>query len=231
MWPLLLLVGVAAAAGQSPPAGADGQKLEAAWASLRARHARDYAIATPNGIDESRYVEVGGIQQWITIRGEDKDNPVLLFLHGGPGDAINPWGYAGFRLWVKHFTVVQWDQRGAGRTFGKNPDAPLPAMTLARMTQDGIELADVLRKQLRKNKIVSSANTRSSAPARCRTRPPAIPWLMETYCGRRKCSRMSAPYESCARLVRRHIRTAAGTACSASGRICSKARTRSSSRW
>ena len=155
LWPLLLLVGVAAAsAGQNPPASADAQKLEAAWASLRARNARDYAIATPNGIDEARYVEVGGIQQWITIRGEDRNNPVLLFLHGGPGDATNPWGYAGFRLWLKHFTVVQWDQRGAGRTFGKNPDAPPQAITVARMTQDGVELADVLRKQLRKDKII-----------------------------------------------------------------------------
>ena len=152
-WPVLFFAGVAvASAGQNPPASADGQKLEAAWASLRARNARDYAIATPNGIDEARYVEVGGIQQWITIRGEDRNNPVLLFLHGGPGDATNPWGYAGFRLWLKYLTRwSQWDQRGAGRTFGKNPDAPPQAITVARMTQDGVELADVLRKQLRKD--------------------------------------------------------------------------------
>jgi len=72
----LLLVGVAAAAaGQNAPASADAQKLETAWASLRARNARDYAVGTPNGIDEGRYVEVGGIQQWITIRGEDRNNP------------------------------------------------------------------------------------------------------------------------------------------------------------
>jgi hypothetical protein len=96
LWPLLLLVGVAAAsAGQNPPASADAQKLEAAWAFLRARNARDYAVAAPNGIDEARYVEVGSIQQWITIRGEDRNNPVLLFLHGGPGDATNPWGTPG----------------------------------------------------------------------------------------------------------------------------------------
>jgi pimeloyl-ACP methyl ester carboxylesterase len=152
---LVLLGGVpAASAGQSPAASAEAQKLEAAWEFLRARNARDYAIARPNGIDEARFVEVGGIQQWITIRGEDRNNPVLLFLHGGPGDATNPWGYAGFRLWLKHFTVVQWDQRGAGRTFGNNPDAPPQAITLPRMTQDGVELTDVLRKHLRKNKIV-----------------------------------------------------------------------------
>jgi pimeloyl-ACP methyl ester carboxylesterase len=155
LWLLLLLVGVTVAfAGQNRPANADGQKLEAAWTSLRARNARDYGIATPNGIDEARYVEVGGIQQWITIRGEDRRNPVLLFLHGGPGDATNPWGYAGFRWWLTHFTVVQWDQRGAGRTFGKNPDAPPETITVARLTQDGVELADLLRKQLRKDKII-----------------------------------------------------------------------------
>src|SRR3954464_12851819 len=103
-WTLLLLVGLAAAsAGQDPPPSADAQKLEAAWAFLRARNARDYAIATPNGIDEARFVEVGGIPQWITIRGENRDNPVLLFLHGGPGDATTLWGYAGFRLWLKDF--------------------------------------------------------------------------------------------------------------------------------
>ena len=155
MWRLLLIVCVAAAsAGQNPPAATDAQKFDAAREFVRARNARDYAITTPNGIDEANYVEVGGIQQWVTIRGENRNNPVLLFLHGGPGDATNPWGYAGFRLWLKHFTVVQWDQRGAGRTFGKNRDAPRETITLARMTQDGVELADILRKQLRKDKIV-----------------------------------------------------------------------------
>jgi pimeloyl-ACP methyl ester carboxylesterase len=152
---LLVIVCVAvASAAQNAPVGTDIQKLEAAREFVRARNARDYAITTSNGIDEAKYVEIGGLQQWITIRGEDRNNPALLFLHGGPGDATNPWGYAGFRLWLKHFTVVQWDQRGAGRTFGKNRDAPRQAITLARMTQDGVELADALRKQLRKDKIV-----------------------------------------------------------------------------
>jgi hypothetical protein len=87
---------------------------------LSQRNEQQYKIATANGIDEARYVPVGGGEQYISIRGEDRANPVILFLHGGPGDATNPWGYLAFRSWLKHFTVVQWDQRGAGRTLRKS---------------------------------------------------------------------------------------------------------------
>src|SRR5438094_3263969 len=130
------------------------QRLEPALKFLRARGARDYAVTTPNGIDEANYVKIGGLEQWITIRGEDRKNPVLLFLHGGPGDATNPWGYAGFRNWLKYFTVVQWDQRGAGRTFGRNGAAAASTITIERMVQDGVELAELLSKRLQKDKIL-----------------------------------------------------------------------------
>jgi len=130
------------------------QRLDTVLEFIRRRNARDYAITTPNGIDERKYVEIGGIEQWITIRGEDRGNPVLLFLHGGPGDATNPWGYAGFRTWLRYFTVVQWDQRGAGRTLGKNGPSLGPTITIDRMTRDGIELAELLRRTLNQNRII-----------------------------------------------------------------------------
>jgi len=141
-------------AAPPPLEGAELQKLDALMRLLRSRNARDYAVTTPNGVDEAKYVVIGGIEQWITIRGEDRNNPVLLMLHGGPGDATNPWGYAGFRSWLKRFTVVQWDQRGAGRTFGKSGASIAPTITIDRMTQDGIELAELLRKSLQKDKII-----------------------------------------------------------------------------
>jgi hypothetical protein len=59
---------------------AEFQKLEPTLRFLREHNARTYAITTPNGIDEATYVEVGGIEQWITIRGEDRNNRVSLFF-------------------------------------------------------------------------------------------------------------------------------------------------------
>ena len=157
---LVFICGAALASvdAQEAPSGrseaGEFQKLEPALKFLRTRNARDYAVTTPNGIDEATYVKIGGIEQWITIRGEDRKNPVLLLLHGGPGDATNPWGYAGFRNWLKYFTVVQWDQRGAGRTFGRNGAAAASTITVERMVQDGVELAELLSKRLQKEKIV-----------------------------------------------------------------------------
>lgn len=115
--------------------------------------AETLAILSPTGVQEGEFVDIGGIKQWIQIRGEDRDNPVLLFVHGGPGGSSWPMS-SGWRPWEKHFTVVQWDQRGTGRTYGAAGDALAPTMTLERMTQDGIELAEYLRVHLHKDRIV-----------------------------------------------------------------------------
>jgi len=141
-------------AARPVPNIAELQKLDTVLEFVRRRNAKDYAITAPNGIDEGKYVQIGGIEQWITIRGEDRGNPVLLFLHGGPGDATNPWGFAGFRTWLRYFTVVQWDQRGTGRTLGKTGPTIGPTITIDRMTRDGIELAEMLRRTLNQDRII-----------------------------------------------------------------------------
>jgi pimeloyl-ACP methyl ester carboxylesterase len=144
---------------QQPPAAptaldSEYRKFDELVSFLRARNTKQYAITSPKGIDEASYITIGGIEQWVTIRGEDRNNPVLLFLHGGPGDVTNPWTFAIFAPWQKYFTVVQWDQRGAGRTLRKTGPTVGPTMTVERMTQDGIELAEYLRKHLGKDKII-----------------------------------------------------------------------------
>ncbi len=145
--------------GQKPPAAAPAidseyRKFDDLASFLRARNAQQFAISSPKGIDEAQFVKIGGIEQWITIRGWDRDNPVLLFLHGGPGDVTNPWTFALFAPWEKHFTVVQWDQRGAGRTLRKTGPTVAPTITVDRMVEDGIELSEYLRKHLGKDKII-----------------------------------------------------------------------------
>ena len=151
----LFAVGTFACAQESAQSSLeDYQKFDEVRAFLQARNARDYALTSENAIDEGKYVKLGGIDQWITIRGENRDNPVLLFLHGGPGDATNPWSYAVFWSWLRHFTVVQWDQRGTGRTLGRNGPSVAATITVERMVADGIELAELLRESLGKDKVI-----------------------------------------------------------------------------
>lgn len=70
-------------------------------------------IKTPNGISSLSEITLGGIKQWIFIRGEDKSIPILIFLHGGPGAPL--MGMSSSRKFdaelIKYFTVVHWDQR------------------------------------------------------------------------------------------------------------------------
>ncbi len=115
-------------------------------------NAQTLAITTPDGIQEAQFVRIGGIDQWVQIRGERRVNPVLLILAGGPGNSLVPLTPV-FRTWEQHFTVVQWDQRGAAKTYGRNADRESP-MTIERMVADGIELTEYLRDHLHQPKIV-----------------------------------------------------------------------------
>lgn len=111
---------------------------------------------------ESEYVNIGGIDQWISIRGTDRDNPILLILHGGPGFSNAVFAHA-FDPWQNQFTLVDWDQRGAGRTFSRNgPENSLP-LTLDQLTADGIELARHLRRRFGHEKVAIFAMSFGSA--------------------------------------------------------------------
>jgi pimeloyl-ACP methyl ester carboxylesterase len=131
--------------------------LIASGLAYRAYRHHQLATATvidvAQGVDEGFFTKIGGIDQWISIRGQQRDNPVLLLLHGGPGFALSPMPRNFLFSWTEHFTVVQWDQRGAGKTFGRS--GPLePSVTIARMVLDGVEVAEFLRARLHQPKIV-----------------------------------------------------------------------------
>ncbi len=137
--------------------GAAAFALVAGGFSYRAyrqnENAKIFAIKSPNGIADGQFVKIGGIDQWIQIRGEDISNPVLLILHGGPGASLVA-AVPIFLPWEKYFTVVQLDQRGTGRTFGRNGASGSGEMSIDRLARDGIEVAEYLRQRLHQGKII-----------------------------------------------------------------------------
>ncbi|MXV51948.1 alpha/beta fold hydrolase [Pedobacter sp. HMF7647] len=115
---------------------------------------------TNKHVREERFIEINGIDEWVTIKGNSA-KPVILFIHGGPGSTMSPYSDAVYGGWEKDFVIVQWDQRGAGRTFGRNaPEELSPAylqahpLTVDQITADGIQLAEYLTKYLHKNKVI-----------------------------------------------------------------------------
>lgn len=105
----------------------------------------------PGSIASLEKVELGGMEQWILIRGRDLGNPVLLWLHGGPGAAQIPIArYFNGEL-EDHFIVVHWDQRGTGKSNPRNFDEQ--TMTFNNFLSDAHELTQYLKNRLQKEKI------------------------------------------------------------------------------
>jgi pimeloyl-ACP methyl ester carboxylesterase len=112
-------------------------------------------IVAPSGIQEAYKVRIGGIDQWINVRGQDRDNPIILFVHGGPASPATPtmWQYQ--RPMEEYFTVVNWDQRGAGKTFNEaDPKTIVDSLHISRYVDDALEVAEYLRQHYQKDKII-----------------------------------------------------------------------------
>lgn len=112
------------------------------WRAVRQQEIRKAThIAVPPGIARLEAVELGGVQQWIQIRGQDTSRPLLLILHGGPGLPEMPYEYVNAGL-EKYFIVVEWDQRGAGKSF--QPDISGESMRLEQFVNDAQQLTEML---------------------------------------------------------------------------------------
>jgi pimeloyl-ACP methyl ester carboxylesterase len=122
-----------------------------------------------NSVSEDSFVFINGIEQWVTING-NPSKPVILFLHGGPGSPLSPYSVKLYRDLEKDFVVVQWDQRGAGKTYGKTaPEELTPEylnenpLSLEQMTNDGIVVTEYLLKLLGKQKVILFGTSWGSA--------------------------------------------------------------------
>lgn len=121
------------------------------YCSYRYDQAMEIDIST--GIDEGMYVPIGGTQQWLQIRGRDRNNPVILWINGGPGFSTIPQTFFHAPL-EQYFTVVMWDQRGEGKSYAFTGPSIAPTMTIERMAADGVEVAEYLQHHLDVEKVV-----------------------------------------------------------------------------
>lgn len=113
-----------------------------------------YSVQPP-GIDSMETIDIGGINQCLYIRGKNIENPVVLFLHGGPGTPEMPVLHTFQYDWEDEFTIVHWDQRGAGKTyFANNQEDVASTLNFNQSVEDAWEVTQYIRQRFNKNKIV-----------------------------------------------------------------------------
>jgi len=112
---------------------------------------KDNQAHTTTKMDSIEKVRIGGIDQWISLRAQDTRNPPLLFLHGGPGTAQISFSRKSQRRLEKDYLVVNWDQRGAGRSYQRK--LAKTDMTISRFVADCEELTEYLLQRFGQERI------------------------------------------------------------------------------
>jgi len=110
-----------------------------------------------NSISEKVFLNIGGVKQGMFIRGKSTDNPVLLFIHGGPC-------FPEYFLVDKYptgledvFTVCYWEERGGGLSY--SAEVSLDSMTMEQLASDAIEVTNYLRQRFGQQKIYVMAHS------------------------------------------------------------------------
>lgn len=104
-----------------------------------------------NSVAKMEYVTIGGIEQFLLVRGKNISNPILLVLHGGPGTPELPFFRRFNSELEKYYTVAYWDQRGAGKSVGES--IPSGSFTVEQLVEDAHEVTAYLKKEYKKEKI------------------------------------------------------------------------------
>lgn len=124
-----------------------------AYADAAENTAQVATFSASLAIDDGLFVDINGLEQWITIRGSSQANPVLLILHGGPGIAMSGMAPL-FADWEKNYTIIQWDQPGGGATYAKNIAAGASDLSMERITSDGLAVTEFVLRRLGAKKAI-----------------------------------------------------------------------------
>lgn len=108
-------------------------------------------IDGPRSVASLEKITLGGVDQWILVRGWDRTKPVVLFLHGGPGMPAMFLAHAFQRGLERDFVMVQWDRRGAGKSFAAAQ--PLSGLSVSQTLADTWELTRRLRERFHQSRI------------------------------------------------------------------------------
>lgn len=128
------------------------------WKQPRTPSIRDAdGRAEPGSVSSLEQIEFGGVAQWVLIREWSAEKPILLFLHGGPGMPMMYLAHAFQRPLEENFLVVQWDRRGAGKSFDETvkPDD----MRVSQLLSDAHELIGVLKQRYQQERIFLAGNS------------------------------------------------------------------------
>lgn len=120
---------------------------------VKARVKRETRISDAGGIDEICPVRVNSCTQWLHIRGRDLTKPVMLVLHGGPGNPLMPIAHTFQRGLEAQFVVCQYDQRCAGKSYDSGMESGIPP-TLNLMADDCLQITMHLKERFGKDKIL-----------------------------------------------------------------------------
>ena len=110
-----------------------------------------------NSISEKGRVDINGVSQGFFIRGENLENPIILYLHGGVPELPFILPREGEERLEKHFTVCYWEQRYAGMSYDKSINSD--SLTLEQMVDDVSKMTKYLQQRFRKNKIYLVAHS------------------------------------------------------------------------
>lgn len=123
------------------------------------------ACTPGQAVHEAGFITIGGIEQWVVVDGADCGNPLVVMVHGGPGNPNTPFARNIFGDWENDFTIVQWDQRGSGKTYGANRPAEDEPLTLQALTTDGVEVTRYAIQRFGKRKVILMGGSWGSALA------------------------------------------------------------------